>query len=305
MREASTNLVYEFVKNDARVMALTADGRNGVYERIRAEFPAQYMDYGIAEANMVSSAAGLAAGGMIPFLFGTTNFIAMRAFEFIRNDVAIPNYNVKFLGIFSGLSRGGWGATHQGTEEVALLRCLPNLVVITPATPIEAREATRFAYEHDGSVYIRLEASGEPEYLPEDYTFAVGKGQEIRAGHDVTLITMGAILDAAIQAAEEAKQRGLSVRVLNMPTLKPIDADLIKAAAKETKGILTMEEHAVEGGLGSTVAEVLAEAGIATRFCRLGLHGCAKGCGNREAMREINGLASENIMEKVWEILQR
>ena len=124
-------------------------------------------------------------------------------------------------------------------------------------------------------------------------------------GHDVTLITMGAILDAAMQAAEEANQRGLSVRVLNMPTLKPIDADLIKAAAKETKGILTMEEHAVEGGLGSAVAEVLAEAGIATRFCRLGLHGCATGCGNREAMREINGLALENIMEKVREILQR
>ncbi len=304
MREACTNLIYELVKQDARVMALTADSRNGVYERIRDEFPAQYMDYGISEANMASSAAGLAASGMIPFLFGMTNFMAMRAFEFIRNDVAIPSYNVKFIGIFSGLSRGGWGATHQGTEDVALLRSLPNLLVITPATPIEAREATRWAYRHEGPVYIRLEASGEKEYFSNIYEFAPGIGQKLRGGRDITLITMGPILSEAMEVAEELEKENIYARVLSLSTVEPIDESLILEAALHTKGILTLEEHTIEGGLGSAVAEVLAEAGIGTRFRRLGLHGCATGCGNREEIRALNGISKDDVCRTVRQMME-
>ena len=231
--------------------------------------------------------------------------MSMHAFEFIRNDVCVANQNVKFLGRSSGLVSSSMGATHQGTEEVALLRTLPNMLVITPATPIEAREATRFAYHHRGSVYIRLEGFNEPELYGEDYQFSVGRGYVLRDGGDITVISMGSVVNEALSAAKKLESDGIRVRVINMPMVNPIDRDLIVAAAKETGHIITLEEHSIHGGLGSAVAEVLAESSLAVSFHRMGLDGCAKGCGNREAMREINGLASGNIMEKVRESLQR
>ena len=247
---------------------------------------------------MVASAAGLASCGKIPFLYTITNFMSMHAFEFIRNDVCIANQNVKFLGRSSGLVSSSMGATHQGTEEVALLRTLPHMLVITPATPIEAREATRFAYHHRGPVYIRLEGFNEPELYDEDYQFSVGRGCVLRDGGDITVISMGSIVNETLSAAGKLESDGINVRIINMPMVNPIDRDLIVAAAKETG-------HSIHGGLGSAVAEVLAECGLAVSFQRMGLDGCAKGCGNREAMRKINGLASGNVMEKVRESLQR
>lgn len=305
MRNASTQMVYNLAKRDRNVMALTADNSNEIYDKIKREMPGQYIDYGIAEENMVASAAGLASCGKIPFLYTITNFMSMHAFEFIRNDVCVANQNVKFLGRSSGLVSSSMGATHQGTEEVALLRTLPNMLVITPATPIEAREATRFAYHHRGSVYIRLEGFNEPELYGEDYQFSVGRGYVLRDGRDITVISMGSVVNEALRAAEKLESDGINVRVINMPMVKPIDCDLIITAAKETGHIITLEEHSIHGGLGSAVAEVLAECGMAVSFCRMGLDGCAKGCGNREAMREINGLASENVIEKVREMLGR
>jgi len=305
MRNASTQMVYDLAKRDRNVMALTADNSNEIYDKIKREMPGQYIDYGIAEENMVASAAGLASCGKVPFLYTITNFMSMHAFEFIRNDVCVANQNVKFLGRSSGLVSSSMGATHQGTEEVALLRTLPNMLVITPATPIEAREATRFAYHHRGSVYIRLEGFNEPELYGEDYQFSVGRGYVLRDGKDITVISMGSVVNEALSAAGKLESDGIRVRVINMPMVNPIDRDLIVAAAKETGHIITLEEHSIHGGLGSAVAEVLAESSLAVSFHRMGLDGCAKGCGNREAMREINGLASENIMEKVGEILQR
>ena len=305
MRNASTQMVYDLAKRDRNVMALTADNSNEIYDKIKREMPGQYIDYGIAEENMVASAAGLASCGKIPFLYTITNFMSMHAFEFIRNDVCIANQNVKFLGRSSGRVSSSMGATHQGTEEVALLRTLPHMLVITPATPIEAREATRFAYHHRGSVYIRLEGFNEPELYGEDYQFSVGRGYVLRDGKDITVISMGSVVNEVLSAAGKLESDGIRVRVINMPMVNPIDRDLIVAAAKETGHIITLEEHSIHGGLGSAVAEVLAESRLAVSFHRMGLDGCAKGCGNREAMREINGLASENIMEKVREILQR
>ena len=305
MRNASTQMVYNLAKRDRDVMALTADNSNEIYDKIKREMPGQYIDYGIAEENMVASAAGLASCGKIPFLYTITNFMSMHAFEFIRNDVCVANQNVKFLGRSSGLVSSSMGATHQGTEEVALLRTLPNMLVITPATPIEAREATRFAYHHRGPVYIRLEGFNEPELYDEDYQFSVGRGCVLRDGGDITVISMGSVVNEALSAAGKLESDGINVRIINMPMVNPIDRDLIVAAAKETGHIITLEEHSIHGGLGSAVAEVLAECGLAVSFQRMGLDGCAKGCGNREAMRKINGLASGNVMEKVRESLQR
>lgn len=303
MRNVSTEVVLQLLREDKNVLAVTADNGNEIYDQIRREYPAQYLDFGIAECNMVAASAGLAAAGKIPFLYAVTNFMSMRAYEFLRNIVCEPKYNVKFLGRSAGVVTGTYGMTHQGTEDLALLRTLPNLLTITPATPIEAREATRFAYRHKGPVYIRLEGRSEPELYEEGYEFVPGKGTVLREGRDMTVISIGSIVNEALRAAETLSDEGLTLRVINMPTILPIDRTLIVLAARETGGILTLEEHGIQGGLGSAVAEVLAESGVSVRFRRMGLSGFARGCGNRDEMREINGLTAKEIAENVREMI--
>lgn len=304
MRNNSTKVVLQLVQEDKNVIAVTADNGNEIYEQIRRDYPTQYIDFGIAECNMVAASAGLAAAGKIPFLYAVTNFMSMRAYEFLRNVVCEPNHNVKFLGRSASMVTGTYGMTHQGTEDLSLLRTLPNLITITPATPIEAREATKFAYAHQGPVYIRLEAANEPEHYDDSYKFEVGKGHVFRDGKDVTVISMGSVVNEALKAAEELGEGGIQVRIINMPTITPIDRDLVIRAAKDTGHILTLEEHSIHGGLGSAVAEVLAEGSISVAFHRMGLEGCAKGCGNREDMREMNGLSAKNVVTAVREIIQ-
>ncbi len=306
MRNDSTKLVYELVRQDKNVLALTADNRNEVYNRIRKEYPDQYIEYGIAEENMVASAAGLASCGFIPFLYTITNFMSMRAFEFIRNDVCIGKQNVKFLGRSAGLASSSMGPTHQGTDELNLLRGLPNLKVITPASPIEAREATRFAYGYTGPVYIRLEATNEPELYEDTYRFGEGKSYVLREGRDITVISMGSVVNEALKAANELRNRyGIEARIIDMPMVKPIDRETILISIEETGGIVTLEEHSIYGGLGSAVAEVVAQSGRNTRFCMMGLNGCSTGCGNRKQMRELNGLDAKNVVTTVKRLLNR
>lgn len=301
MRNAATQIVYELVKNDKNVMALTADNRNEIYDRIRKEYPRQYIDYGIAESNMIASAAGLATCGKIPFLYTITNFMSIRALEFIRNDVCIGNRNVKFLGRSSGLVSSSMGPTHQGTEDLAYLRTMPNMLVITPATPIEASEATKFAYTYHGPVYIRLEGIKEAELLDDSYTFDIAKGQIIKSGNDITIISMGSVVSEAIQAAEILGKEDISIRIINMPMIKPLDEDLINNALNETRMIITLEEHSIYGGLGSAVAEYIAENGCVTKLIRIGLDCIADGCGSRLDIREKNHLTSKDIVKKIRE----
>ncbi len=303
MRNASTQVVFDLIRRDRNVLAITADNRNEIFDAIRKEFPQQYIEYGIAEENMVASAAGLASCGKIPFLYTITNFMAMHAFEYIRNDVCVANQNVKFLGRSSGLTSSSMGPTHQGTEELAMLRTLPNIEVITPATPIEAQEATKYAYEHKGPVYIRLEGVNEPELFDDTYQFQMGKGHVLRDGQDICLIAMGSVINEGLAASKLLQRRGLSVRIIDMPTLNPIDEALILEAAENTRGIITLEEHSIYGGLGGSVAEVLAEYGTGVKLKRLGLQGCAKGCGNRGEMRELNCLDATSIVRTVEELL--
>lgn len=305
MRNAATQVVFDLVKQDKRVMALTADNRNEIYDRIRTEFPNQYIDYGIAEANMVASAAGLASCGKIPFLYTITNFMSMRAFEFIRNDVCIGCQNVKFLGRSSGLVSSSMGPTHQGTEELALLRTLPNMLVITPASPIEAREAVKYAYRHCGPVYLRLEGFREPELYEDGYEFKLGKGRIIKQGKDAAIIAMGSVIQEALRAAKLLSEEGITVRVINMPMVRPIDWELILDAVKETGLVITLEEHSIYGGLGSAVAECIAESGRPVKFFRMGLDCIALGCGNRQDVREINHLSCEDIVEQIKKKLIR
>ena len=299
MRNACTRVVFDMVKQDKRVMALTADNRNEIYDSIRREFPGQYIDYGIAECNMVASAAGLASCGKIPFLYTITNFMSMRAFEFIRNDVCTGRQNVKFLGRSSGLVSSSMGPTHQGTEELALLRTLPHMLVITPASPAEAGEAAKFAYQHEGPVYIRLEGFGEHELYDSSYQFEPGKGRVIREGNDAVIISMGPVIQEAIQAAFALEKEGITVKILNMPMVKPLDHGLICESVREAGVLITLEEHSIYGGLGSAVAECIAEAGISIRFIRMGLDCIAYGCGSRADIRQSNRLSAPYIIQNI------
>ncbi|WP_196602700.1 transketolase family protein [Pectinatus frisingensis] len=305
MRNISTKVVWNLIKKDKNVVAVTADNGNEIYERIKAEYPNQYVDYGIAECNMVAGAAGMASVGKIPFLYAVTNFMSMRAYEFIRNIVCVPKFNVKFLGRSAGVVTGTYGMTHQGTEDLAVLRTLPNLLVISPATPVEAKSATEFAYRYKGPVYIRLEGYNEPELFDESYKFETGKGQIIHSGERATVISIGSVINEAIEAATFFQRKNIDIRVINMPMIKPIDSDLILQAAKETGNILTLEEHTIYGGLGSAVAEVMAEHNCHARLIRMGLNGYAKGCGNRKQMREINKISSKDIIDNIKKMLTR
>ncbi len=303
MRNKSTGLVYELVKKDRNVIAVTADNGNEIYEKIRIERPDQYIDYGIAECNMVASAAGLADKGKIPFLYAVTNFMSMRAYEFIRNVVCVTGSNVKFIGRSSSMVTGTYGMTHQGTEDLALLRTLPNLITVTPATPIEAREATRFAYHHRGPVYIRVEAANEPElHDSDDYVFEPGKSHVFREGTDLSVICMGSVINEALAAADRAADDGLSVEVINMPTVKPIDRQIIDRIIHKRKAIITLEEHSVYGGLGSSVAEIIADKGNSIRFDMMGLLSYPRGCGNRFEMRKLNGLDADSVYDRIRKV---
>lgn len=304
MREHCTSKLYDIVAKDKSVIAIVSDGPDNNFLRIKEDYPAQYIDYGISENNMVASASGLASCGKIPFIYGASNFIVMRSFEFLRNDVCIANQNVKFIGIFSGLSRTTWGPTHQATEDIALLRCLPNLLMITPATPLEAEKALDFAYHHDGPVYIRLEYNGGEEYFDNSYEFVPGRGNIIRQGKDVTIVTIGAIIDEALISAEELKSAGIDTRVISLSTLKPIDTDIILDAARSTKGIITFEEHSLYGGLGSSVSEVVASEGVGCKVIKMGLPECVSGCGSRDYIRRKYRLDKDSIVLNAKKILE-
>ncbi len=305
MRNSCTKVVYDLVEQDKRVLAVTADNRNEIFDRIRNDYPNQYIEYGIAEENMVASCAGLSTCGYIPFLYTITDFMSMHAFEFIRNDVCIGKRNVKFLGRSSGLVSSNMGPTHQGTEELALLRTLPNMITITPATPIEAREATRFAYEHDGPVYIRLEGYNEPELLDEDYKFD-GDGGIIclRKGADLSVFAMGSIINEALSVADELEnENGLSIEVINIPVVKPIREDQIVNVATRTQKVITLEEHSIYGGLGSVVSEILFRNRVVCSFKMMGLDGCAIGCGSRDEMRSINHISRDDLKQACIEMI--
>lgn len=304
MRDAVTTVVRDLIQQDKNVLALTADNGNDIYYEIKSKYPSQFLDYGIAECNMLASAAGLAANGFIPFIFAISNFLSMRGFEFLRNAICGPKYNVKILGGNLGFSAGHMGMTHQATEDFAILRTLENLLTIYPASPIEAREAARYAYAHNGPVYICFEARREPEIYSDEYKFTPGKASTIRAGTDLTIICVGSIINEAIAASELVSDKW-KIRIIDMPVVKPIDRPTIIKAAQETGAILTLEEQTLYGGLGSAVAEVLAEEGIGIPFKRMGLEGTARVYGIRSVMRARHGLDASYVAQSVADLMQK
>ncbi|MCX8129914.1 MAG: transketolase [Clostridia bacterium] len=307
MRTAYLSALHHLTKANKDILALISDNGAIVYDWYRAEFPDNYFNFGISEANMVAAAAGLASCGKIPFAYTISGFLTMRAFEFVRNDVCLQNQNVKLVGTGAGFSYSTLGPTHHATEDITLMRVLPNLTIFSPASPMEVRKATIEAAKMKGPVYIRLGTNKEPEIYNSDYDFIVGKGVRLLNGLDLAIITTGSIAYDVLQAASELREEEISVRVINIHTIKPLDKEIILKAAEETGRVITVEEHNINGGLGSAVAETLLEGGCSSIvFERMGLKDSfCKGYGSHQYLKSLNRLSKEDIKSKIREVISR
>lgn len=294
-REAYGEALRELGGQNENIVVLDADLSGSTKTAMfKKEYPMRFFNAGIAEQSMIGTAAGLAAAGKTAFASTFAVFATGRAFEQIRNSVCYPKLNVKVAATHAGLTVGEDGATHQAIEDVAIMRALPNMTVLVPADAAEAKAVVRWAAEYNGPVYIRLGRSGVPDVFDESYEFKFGKAVTLKEGTDVTLIGMGIMTSAALEAAEMLAEEGISATVLNMPTIKPIDEEAIAAAAKATGAIVTCEEHNIIGGLGSAVAEVLAEKAPA-RLVRVGVKDTFGESGKPADLLKKYGLTASDI----------
>lgn len=257
-RDAFSDALLELTRADERVITVVNDSVGSTkITQIAKAFPERVVNVGIAEQDLVGIGAGLANGGKIPFVCGASPFLTARALEQIKVDAAYSAANVKLVGVSSGVAYGELGPTHHSIEDIAWTRAIDGLVVVVPADPPETSQAIRAAHERQGPIFIRTSRMPVPVVHPDDYVFRVGVAARLRDGDDVTLIANGVMVSRALEAAAVLASEGIAARVLNMATVSPIDREAIIAAARETRGIVTAEEHIVRGGLGSAVAEVV------------------------------------------------
>ncbi len=305
-RDSYGNTLVELGKEHPELVVLDADLAGATKTAIfRNAFPERHINCGIAEANMVSIAAGLAASGKIPFVSSFAMFASGRAYEQIRNSVGYPGLNVKIGASHAGISVGEDGATHQCNEDIALMRTIPGMVVINPSDDIEAKAAVRAAFEHDGPVYLRFGRMVVPVINDNpDYKFELGKGVVLREGKDLTIVATGLCVNETLIAAEKLAEDGIDARVINIHTIKPLDEELIAKAAKETGKIVTVEEHSVIGGLGSAVCDALCKHAPAP-VLKIGIQDEFGVSGPALELIKKYGLDGEGIYKQVkaWELL--
>lgn len=295
-REAYGAALAEFGA-DERIVVLDADlSKSTKTDVFKKAYPERFINAGIAEADMMCVAAGLASCGKIVFASSFAMFAAGRAFEQIRNSVCYPALNVKIGATHAGISVGEDGATHQCLEDLALMRSLPGMVILNPADAVEARAAVKAAIDHNGPCYLRFGRLAVEQIFDDDYKFEIGKGVELKEGKDVTIIATGLMVSFALEAAKILKADGINARVVNIHTIKPIDKDIIIKAARETGAIVTAEEHNVIGGLGSAVAEVLCENAPCV-MKRIGTQDVFGRSGTPAELFEEYGLTAAHIAE--------
>ena len=272
MRNAFVKTIHVLGK-DPRVMLLIADTGQYIMQDFKHDYPERFLNVGVAEANLAGVAAGLAASGKIPFIYSIAPFYT-RCLDQIRVDICQHELPIKIVAVGAGIAYGTMGPTHHAIEDIAIMRALPGMTVISPSDPIETTKATEAAFKIDGPVYLRLALAGETELHTRDYDYQLGKADILKEGRDIALFSTGRMVEVAIWAAKiiERGNPMLSVRVINIHTLKPIDKEAILAVAREARAILTVEEHNIIGGLGSAVAEVLAENNFHIPFKRLGIN---------------------------------
>lgn len=303
-RESYGNALAELGKEHEDVVVLDADlaaaTKTGIFKKA---FPERHIDCGIAESNMMGVAAGLAAAGKVPFASSFAMFAAGRAFEQVRNSIGYPHLNVKIGATHAGISVGEDGATHQCNEDIALMRTIPGMVVMNPSDDVEARAAVKAAYEHRGPVYMRFGRLAVPVINDrEDYKFEIGKGVVLREGKDLTIFASGLPVGNCLEAAEMLAADGIEAKVVNIHTIKPLDEELVVAAAKETGKVVTVEEHSVIGGLGSAICDVLCEKAPMT-VKKIGIQDTFGESGPAVELLKKYGLDAEGIYKSIKEFL--
>lgn len=299
-RESYGNALVELGKEHENVVVLDADlaeaTKTGIFKKA---FPDRHIDCGIAECNMAGIAAGLATVGKVPFMSSFAMFAAGRAFEQVRNSIGYPHLNVKIGATHAGLSVGEDGATHQCNEDIALMRSIPGMVVISPSDDVEAKAAVKAAYEYEGPVYLRFGRLAVPVINDRpDYHFELGKGVVLKEGKDVTVVATGLMVSAALDAAEMLAEDGIDAEVINIHTIKPLDKELIVSSAKKTGKVVTVEEHSVMGGLGSAVCDCLSEK-APTKVLKIGVNDVFGESGTAQAVLHKHGLDAEGVYAKI------
>ena len=304
MRAAFIKSLIEMAREDESIFLLVGDVGYRLVEPFAREFPERFVNIGIAEQNMVGIAAGLALSGKTVFLYSIANFPTVRCVEQIRNDVCYHKANVKIVTAGGGLIYGALGPTHHLTEDVALMRALPNMTVIAPGDPVEAGLATQAAALLSGPCYLRLGRTGDPQVHHVTPDFQIGRAIKLRDGRDITLIASGGILPNVCRAAENLAGQHIEALVLSMHTVKPVDKEAVLDAARDTGAIVTIEEHSVVGGLGSAVAEVIAESSLGVPFLRIGLPDeFISQVGSRDYLRNIYSLSTDGIVSTIRKLI--
>ena len=296
-RESYGNGLVELGKEHDNVVVLDADLAGATKTAIfKKAFPDRHFNCGIAECNLVDVGAGLSTMGLVPFVSTFAMFAAGRAYEQVRNTIGYPHLNVKICATHGGISVGEDGASHQCCEDFALMRTIPGMTVMCPSDDVEARKMLHAAYEMDGPVYIRFGRAATPVYHAEDFSFVVGKGEVLQDGTDVAVIATGILVPEAIEAGKRLAAEGISTRVINMATIKPLDTELVLRAARECGKIVTVEEHNIIGGLGEAVCATLAE-GCPVPVRRVGVNDAFGHSGPAAELLKEFGLTADHIVE--------
>ncbi|WP_047150835.1 transketolase family protein [Aneurinibacillus tyrosinisolvens] len=301
MRDTFVKTLIELAKNDKNILLVTGDLGFGVLKPFWEQFPDQFLNVGIAEQNMTSLAAGMALEGKTVFTYSIGNFPTLRCIEQIRNDCAYHNANVKIVCIGGGFVYGSLGMSHHATEDLSIMRALPDVAVLAPGDLVEAEYATRAIYENNGTCYLRLGRGGEKRIHDKIDDFKIGKAIKIKDGVKVAIMSTGGIFDEAFEASEMLSEKGITPALYTFPTVKPIDKETIEECAEKFTLIVTIEEHNIVGGFGSAVSEVLAElGGRRAKILRIGLNDRYSSIvGSQKYLRDVYGMSAMKIVEKV------
>ncbi|AEF84676.1 1-deoxy-d-xylulose-5-phosphate synthase (1-deoxyxylulose-5-phosphate synthase) (dxp synthase) (dxps) [Treponema primitia ZAS-2] len=299
MRKVFEKYIYDLLGANSKIVFLVSDSDLSEYKKIKNKYPDRFFDFGIAESNMIAISAGFAKEGYIPLVYALNSFLAYRALEFIRDDICLQKRNVKIIGLAAGVIANTLGPTHHSTEDIAALRALPNLILVSPGSPKEVSVVLEKSVDYNGPVYIRLGKAFEREIYESISPFEIGKSTLMSEGEDITIISTGSIIADVIEAAEMLKKDDITAEIINMSTIKPIDKESIIKSALKTKKVITVEEHNVIGGLGCAVSEVLCKAGVTVIFDIMGFNDTfCNDYGWHQDLKRMYGLSPLHIYEK-------
>ncbi|HDN86008.1 MAG: 1-deoxy-D-xylulose-5-phosphate synthase [Candidatus Cloacimonas sp. 4484_209] len=305
MRSTLVKTLIDLAEKEERIFVITPDLGFSVWEEFEKRFPQRFLNVGVAEANAIGIATGLALCGRIVYVYSIIPFVTMRPFEHIRIELAYMKANVKIVGVGAGVTYGAQGTTHHAIEDIAIMRTLPNMIVFSPCDPWEVEHGVRASLNYEGPIYFRLGKRGEPVITPAGNSFSFGRANVIRRGREVYILFTGNIADEVVKLHSLLESKGISAEVVSMHTLKPFDYEYLDKILKTGKPVFTIEEHNIIGGLGSIVAEYIAEAGYKVRFKRFGIPDqYAHWVGSQKYIRKKFGLSAEKMFEKICEYLE-